>query len=228
MRNRIIISAIFIIIAAAISLFVWQKQKNPKPEAIALADIDRRLSESNRKIYEDRIKQAENYLSSLDPGTEDYYTLQANTFVYLAQQYYGLGQMQKSKEWYERALGLDPKSLSALSGLSATLTDAGDLEGALSVLKTALDDDARNPDIWAHYIELMKDIGAGEKELDRLYQDALQGTNRHTDLLTKYANFQESQGKIKEAIALWEEAIKAYPQRTELFRAEIKRLKSKE
>jgi len=145
--------------------------------------------------------------------------------MYLGQQYFGLGQMEKSKQEFLTVLQIEPNYEPAFAALALTYSDAGELPEAQLALESAIKSNSKNYNIWLQYIGVRQAMGASNEELGQLYEDALLATSRYTDILTKYAQFEESVGNIAEAIALWEEALKNYPENAQFYNTEINRLK---
>jgi cytochrome c-type biogenesis protein CcmH/NrfG len=226
MRKSFIIGLVvlFVLVLAGGGFFWYQKNQH-QPPGQSLPNKDRNLTQDQQKFYQDRIAKAESYLSSLNPSQPNFKQEQASTYIYLGQQYFGLGQMQKSKDAYNLALRADPKQAQALVGLAVTLLDAGDTGGAQQALEQALGYDKSNPDIWLRYIDLRQNLGASVKDINEIYQQALASTGRYIDVLTRYANFESQNGQIQQAIALWQEAAKQYPNNS-AFTDEIKRLQN--
>ena len=113
MYMKINYKILFVILAAIILLagfwFVRNKKQSVAPKA-KLASADRKLTAKQKKIYTDKIAKGEEYLKSLKPQDKNFAQEQLNTYMYLGQLYYGLGDLQKSKEMYELALKNDPKT----------------------------------------------------------------------------------------------------------------------
>lgn len=211
-----------VVVAAVAAVFVVRPKQTPQKEK-GLADVQRNLTQDQEKIYTDRITFAENYLHSLQPAQPTYRQEQGNVYVNLANQYYGLGKLQKSKEYYEKALEAVPYLEPALVGLSLVLIDGSDIEGAKNILEQALESNPRNADVWVRYIQLRKSIGATNEELDRVYQEARTKTENHVDVATQYAAFLESSGRPADALSLWKQLSQQFP-KNESYRQEIKRL----
>ncbi|MCL5666491.1 MAG: tetratricopeptide repeat protein [Patescibacteria group bacterium] len=227
MRKKIIIIITIIIAMAAAAGGYWYFQKNrhnsKAPGAKSLADIQRNLTVEQEKAVNGRIQKAEDYLKTLKPEQKNYNYEQANTYEYLGQQYYALGQMQKSKDMYEKALALEPDDESMQVGLATTLTEAGDKAGARQFLEKALQSNPKDSDLWLRYIDLRQTMGATAQDLGDLYSQALEKTNNYIDVLTKDAAFQEQQGNTAAAISLWQQASKQQPD-NQAYKEEIGRL----
>jgi len=217
---------VIIIVLAALGL-VWYKGQHKKTQIAQgkiLADKDRHLSAEAIKIYNDRIKKAEDNLRSLKPTDPAIKTEQVNDYMYLGEQYFGLGQLEQSKQQYLQVLQLDSNNESALVGLALTYSDAGDFNDARANLETALRNNPKNYNLWLQYIDLRKASGASNDELNQIYDEALKATDNYPDLLTRDAQFQESQGNIAGAIALWQQAVKKNPDGAAIYNPEIARL----
>lgn len=222
--RKIILPILIILLAAALAAGGWWlKQKKSVPTGSVLPNKERNLTQDQQKIYNDRIAKAQSYLASLKPSQPNFKGEQINTYVYLGQQYYGLGQLQKSKEMYGAVLALAPNHEQALVGLALTLHDAGDAAGERRLFEQALKSNPNNPDVWLRYIDLRQALGASAQELSDLYAQALEQTSRNIDVVTRAAGFQEQAGNLQASLALWQEAAKQYPDET-AYREQIKRL----
>ncbi len=226
MRKNILAS-ILIFLALGAVLGVEQYKKNQKPndgQAQVLADVDRHLPAGQQKIYTDKIAKAKDYLNSLNRKQANYQDEQFNAYVYIGQQYFGLGKLGQAKEYFDKALSLRPKDEQAVVGLVNVFQEVGRVSAALELLKNALDINPKNYALWLRYIELRENSGAAIQEVDQLYQQALDKTENYTDIVTKYAEFQERQGNLNAAIKLWQQAAVQYPQSAALYQSEIRRL----
>lgn len=226
-KKYIVLSIIIVLALGGIgAIYVKQhKNKNISQNGKILADKQRNLSPEEEKIYKDKIIQGQDYIKALKITDPKYKTLATNTYVFLAQQYFGLGQMEMSKEMYLKALALQKNSEQALVGLSVTLSDAGEKQESLKYLEQALNNNQSNPRLWLQYIEVKETDGAPVKDIEDLYQKALDKTARYTDVLTSDAAFQEKNGNIAAAISLLQEAKKQYPNDS-TYDSEIKRLQA--
>ncbi len=225
-KKFIVILIIILVILFGIAGWWLNKNQNNKTD-LGINDLKNRvvsLSPDQEKVYFDRIKTANDYFKTLKPSTPNYQLEQIKTRMYLAQQYYGLGQLQESKNMYDLILKSEPKNEQALVGLSLIFIDAGKLEDAIKVLKVATESNPENTDTWLRYIALRQGMNVGEAEMRTIYENALSKTNRAVDILTKYAQFLEQAGKLEEAKNLWLEAAKIYPEKAGLFEQEAKRL----
>ncbi len=228
MNKKIIYFVIIIVvILAAAGLFWRSKYQGLKiQQKTTLPNVERNLTAEQKKIYTDKIAKGEEYLKNLKPQDKNFSQEQLNTYMYLGQLYYGLGDLQKSKEMYELALKNDPKNEQVLVGISSALVEAKDLYGAQAILEKALENSPKNPDVWLRYIQLRNDTGASFGDINQIYTTALEKTERKTDIITSYAQFQEKNNHIAEAISLWQEALKAYPNNAVMYQQEINRLQN--
>ncbi len=226
-KNTIVILCV-IIAALAVGGVVWYKQehslKTSQTQGKVLADKDRHLTADQEKIYTDRIKKAEDNLQSLNAADPNAKNQQVNDYIYLGQQYFGLGQLETSKESYLKVLQIDSGNESAFVGLAVTYTDAGDLQDARVALETALKNNPKNYNVWLQYIGVRQAMGASSQDINSLYGQALLNTDRYVDVLTKDAEFQESIGNISQAISLWQEAAQKNPDGKQSYNQEIARL----
>jgi tetratricopeptide (TPR) repeat protein len=98
------------------------------------------------------------------------------------------------------------------------------LYGAGAILEKVLENNPKNPDVWLRYIQLRKDTGSSYGDVNQVYTTALEKTERNTDIITSYAQFKEQNGRIQDAVSLWQEAAKTNPSNPTLYQQEIIRL----
>jgi tetratricopeptide (TPR) repeat protein len=195
-----------------------------KPEN-ALSNVNRSLTKEAEKIYYSRIKIAEENLKTLKPEDKDYKTQILNDYNFLAQQYFGLGKLEKSREYYMKILEMEPKSEFAAEGLAYIYLEVKQYGNAIKLIEAAIENNPQNFNLWIKLIDLQTAAQMNNSDLDKIFISALDKTGRHVNIVTKYAMFQESLGKVKEAIKLWQEASKLAPEMSSLYDLEIARLR---
>ncbi len=210
-KHLLLVIGAILLIVLALGL-VWYMRKHDTSGGRALLNRQVNLTSEQRKIYTDRISKAQDYLRSLNPAQASYRDEAVNTYSALAEEYYGLGDFQKSKEMYESALKLDPKNVLVLVSLVVTLREGGDLSGAESTLRSAIQDNPKYADAWLALIALRQKQNAGNNEIGSLYDQALKATDSNVDILTSDAEYQEKIGQTAQAISLWQEAKQKNPQ----------------
>ncbi|PJE59701.1 MAG: hypothetical protein COU85_02265 [Candidatus Portnoybacteria bacterium CG10_big_fil_rev_8_21_14_0_10_44_7] len=227
-RKKLVIFLAIVLVLLAGGIWFWQNlswlQSGSENQPQPLENIERNFTGEQQKIYKGRIVEAEEYLDSLNQNNPNYSNFEFNAFVYLAQQYYGLGQMQKAKDYYDAALAKRPTDENVMVGLSLVYIQSGRLNEAGVLYSQALERNPKNADIWLRYIEVRKSQGDSGQNLGYLFEDALKKTERHPDILTKAAQFQEQQGNPAKAIELWQEVSKVNPAGADLYQNEINRL----
>ncbi len=222
MRRYIILTILIILLIGAGFWYRSQHTDVAINQGKILPDKNRNLDEGAKKIYTDRIKKAEYDLENLKPTDSN--TQKINDYIYLGQQYFGLGFLDKSKQEYLKVLQLDTRNETALVGLALTYMDAGDFEDARSSLEIALTNNPKNYNLWLQYIDLRQAAGTSNEDLSKLYDEALKSTNNYPDILTRDAQFQEKWGNIDKAIMLWQEVAKKNPDGAQIYNQEIARL----
>lgn len=215
-----IIALVLILGAAALWWFKFNHNSGSN-----LKNVDNHLTSDQKKIYTDKIAQAEAHLKQI-PANSSGKTEAADTYVFLGQQYFGLGQLNKSVAEYNLSLKIDPMHETALLGLAQTLEVGGDKNGASSALEKVVTNDPNNPDAWLQYIDIRQALGDTNQQLDSMYTQALAGTSRNINVLTKDAEFQEKIGNIGQAISIWQEAGRTYPDNAVIYNAEAARLQA--
>lgn len=228
MKKGIIVGAIFLFCLTTLGgVYFWQKNLNNQTLKVSgLPNKERNLSSEARSVYSDRIKKAEDDLADTDLADIDSTLRQTNNHMYLAQQYFGLGELEKSKQEYLKVLSLDPKSEPALIGLALTYTEAGDLKAAENSLKTALDNNPKSYSVWIRYIDTKRVTNASNEEIKKIFEEALAATNRYPDVVTQAANFYEQIGDKQKSVDFWREAIKLNPTNKNAYELEIRRIET--
>lgn len=224
-KSQIIVILTILVLMLGLFLF-WQKSiKTTQPETKVLPSVNRNLNQDQIKFYEDRIVKAEEFLKNLSKTDINFKQHQIHNYIYIAQQYFGLGELQKSKEAYDFVLTLSANQEQALVGLATIYNEIKDSASERSVLERAVEATPKNTDIWLRYITVNKNSGATIDQISELYIQALEKTERHVDIIVSYATFLGELGKKVEAIKLWQEAKKKYPSNSVMYQAEIDKLK---
>lgn len=223
-KKLVLILLVLVVIGSG--LFIWSKYKPSGLPVKILVNKNRGLNSDQQKIYTDKIKQAEKYLETIKPTASGANLEKANTYVFIGQQYFGLGQLEKSKKMYAQALSIDSKNEQALAGLGLTFLDAEDFVEAGKIYEQITEINPKNFNAWINLIQLRQKEGAGTGDIDYLYKNALEKTWNYIDIVTKYAQFQEQVGNIQSAIELWQQAETLNSSNAPVYQAEIIRLKA--
>lgn len=213
---------LILVVAVAVLIFVFMSET----AGGNLPHKPRQLTEEQKQAYEEKIEKNREYLKTFVISDELKAIEAANVNIFIAQQYYGLGELQKAKEAYEEALRVYPNFEQALVGLSLVYGEAEKYEDAKSVLKQALDKNIESSELWTRYIDSFKVKDFNSEEIKNLYEQALEKTQRNIDILTQAAVFYEQQKDFKKAIEFWEEAGEKNPAGLKLYQQEIERLKT--
>lgn len=220
----IIVSLVLLITAGGI--WFYQNRRYP-PVKVKKVLIDRHLTEDQKKFYLGRVAQAEKVLKTLNPSLPGYKLEQANTYLYIGQQYFGLGQISLAETNFNKALSLDPQNQNIFSALSLAQIEEGDYLAARLSLEKSIKLLPSSADTWLRFITLVKDrFPENRQEVDGYYEQALKDTDRHTDILSAYAQYLEAVGDKNKALELWKEASRKAPGNS-LYEQEYKRLGGK-
>ncbi|MBI5530195.1 MAG: hypothetical protein HY918_01715 [Candidatus Doudnabacteria bacterium] len=227
MNKKYIIILILVLVVLFGGLFVLQKGILKKTYTEKkLSDKNRNLTDQQKRVYQDNIKKAEDYLKSLQTNNKaGLHQSIDETYIYLGQEYYGLGELEMSKQMYERALAQSPKAEQAMVGLVIVYQEAGDKSAALAAIEPAILNKTKTADIWLRYIQMRIEEGAAAVNINSIYNDALNATDRSVDILSSFAQYQEQNGNLKDSLALWQEALKKDPKNSS-FENEIAKLKN--
>lgn len=224
-KKYYIIALLFIIIALGSGYLYFGKTNNGffKKEI----KVERNLRPEQEKVYTDRIKESEEFIKKLDPQNKDYARDKANAYLFLGQQYFGLGELGKSMEFTEQAAKLDPQNYNIFVFLSLVQTEAKEYQNARDTLNIAVNLAPMSADVHLRQITLIKGSFPEEKnKLPDFYEQALKATSRHIDIITSFAKYSEEAGDTEKAKSLWQEAMKKEPDNLN-YLAEYKRLGGK-
>lgn len=224
MRKKIFIGIVFVLVAAVMGFLAWQKGYfGPRPGA--WADVETNLTREQKQVYTDKIAKAEEYLKTLNSTQPGFATEASNVYVFLSQQYDGLGKIQQAREMCETALKYYPNNSDAMVQLADLWAKAGDMTQAKHWLEEDLKLNPTNQNIWLRFIQINQNLGLQNGELANIYGQALLSTGSHIDVLTSAAKFEEQIGNISQAIEFWQQAKEKYPQNSTIYQQEIERLK---
>jgi len=226
MRKKFFILGVIIVLVAIAVFFSYQKNRSASLiNSTVLADRSNNLTPEQKQIFLDKIAKGEEYLKSINPKQLTADRQYSNLYLFMAQQYFGLGKLQQAKEFFEKSLLKDPASQGAVEGLSLTFLAAGDMESAGRLLEGFLKNYPDSVNVWLQYFTVSDSMGKSAQDLYDVYEEALSSTNRDIDIITSDASFQEKTGNIDKALELWEEAAEKYPTNAAIYQNEISRLK---
>lgn len=226
MKNYKVI-LVFILLVLVSAFVFWKQKQNGVSQQNGLINKSRNLTEEQKGVYLDRIQKANHFAKNINPADVNFKQLLLNNYIYLGQQYFGLGELQKSKEMFEQSITYNSTEPQSYVGLAMVYEDAGDTNSQAEALKKAVELAPQNSDIWVRYLNVKKQNGSTNPEMHELYKTALEQTKRKADIIISYANFQAGIGNTKEAIALWQEVILQFPENKAIYQAEINKLKNK-
>lgn len=189
-----------------------------------IKEKDPQLTQEERKIYEDRLAEANEALKNQNLDNDERY----NWVMFKGFQLHGLGKLEDALKQFIEASKLKPEDSTAQVSLYTVYLDMQDNESARESIKKAIELKPTDPDIWKKYILLEKErFNASNELLTNLYSEALSKTNNHVDIITAYATFLEEIGNLQAAKEYWQKAVEANPGRRSLYEEEIKRLEAK-
>ncbi len=173
--------------------------------------VDRNLSEEHISIYNTKLLEANILLDTAinNNNIEDQYDI----LNHIGAQYYGLGNLLKAFEYYEKASILIPEKHVSYKELFKVSVEMKNFDDAKTFIKQAVNNNPKNNNSWLMYIQFEGNYFDNSFEnLNDLYNEALIKTNRNVNILSKYAIFNESFSNYKIAIDIWEELSKIRPE----------------
>lgn len=114
------------------------------------------------------------------------------------------------------------------SGMYNVYLSEGNWVKAREVIDQAIKLNPLNAEYWKSKLTLLDEkTNTSFLELKKIYEEGLLKIDPRTkaDLITHFALIAENNNEKTEAIALWQEAIKVYPDNKAMYQAEIDRLK---
>ena len=221
MKKRTIIIISLIILMLAVGAVVVYQATRKKPQAPNfIMEKDWHLSAGDQKIYEDRITAI---MLKLSTATED--AIKFDLYSQLGFAEYGLGNLEASKGYFEQAIRISSDQYGVHLGLFQTLVEMQDNQGAEDSIKQAISIKPQDPDFWRKYIQLEIDrFHAADDQINVLFEEALNKTQSHIDVVTFYATWLEKVGNLHRAKELWQAAIEINPDKKAIYQQEIKRL----
>jgi tetratricopeptide (TPR) repeat protein len=206
-KKYIGISVLILAVIVAGILYFGLKKEDSKKYV-----IDRKLSPAQQQQYKDNITKGQETLKALDKNKETYKSAAAEGNIYIAQQYSGLGELSEAENYYNEALKIYSQDASALVGIALLKIEEKDFASARTLLGQATEYAPDNADIWLRYIQITREYFPNEsQEIQGLYEQAIQKTRSHIDILTSYAQFLEQKGDIENAKRIWKQAADQNP-----------------
>lgn len=233
MRKKIIIIVVIIIGLGAGVSALWLSgklnflpKKHVEQKSGFLEKVDRHLTAEEQQIYLNRLKEGEKQLDELNSRRG---VIQAQEFFkaywYIGAQYYGLGELEKARQFYQKAVDANSNNVNGYTALFTVALEQSDFNGALKFIEKAKDINFVDADVWKKLISLKQEkFNAGFDELDALFKQALEKTGNSADIISAYAIFLETQGKLQEAVAQWQAAVKIHPD-NQGYKDELARLR---
>lgn len=212
-----------ILILSAVGIYFRPKSRLQESPPVNI-EVPRNLTAEERKIYEDRLAQGyeilNQYQNNASTTPADFFKV----YMHIGFQYYGLGKLTLAEEAYKKAAGFDPRNYNAYTALYTLYLETGENDKALQAIQKAIELAPEKPDVWRKLIELKRDkLGASSEELNGIFQEAIQKTSEHVDIIKLYAQFLENVGQYQKAWELWNVLHNHYPQE-EIYQREMDRL----
>ena len=91
-----------ILVGAIVGYLTWQNQKQ---EANFIEEVDRKLSDEDRKIYEDRLIEAKKFIAEAQDNQA-----KSDALIYKAVQLSGLGKLAFARDVFLQAADVNPEN----------------------------------------------------------------------------------------------------------------------
>jgi len=181
------------------------------------------LTEEQRQAYDDRLTQADVQLAKTDLTDQSRYDLH----MYKGVQLQGLGKYELAVQSFMEADKVMADNANTYVAMYTAQMDMNDIRGAQKSIRKAIELKPTDPDIWKKYIVMERErFGARDEQVRNMYQEALEKTNGHIDIVTSYAVFLEAIGDFGAAKGQWEKAIEINPANQSAYVSEIARIEA--
>lgn len=192
-------------------------------ESATLRDGSALRDEAQRKKIEVELGQFQASLGALTKPED--LSRKLNTLSVISEYQQLIGKYADAKKTLETALELEtnPKLLQSYAQLLFTM---GAREDALPYIDAAIRFAPETAELWRLKLDMLAEIHKTDlTQLDDDYEEALEATGNHIDIITMYANILARQGRKDEARAQWQLAKQVLPSRADLYQKEIDSLK---
>lgn len=152
MNNRVklgILIAVLVVIAVGAFSFYNNKQTNPEKNFVIEKQVN--LSDADRKVYEDRVNDANSKLEN-----EKDSAIRFDLYSKLGFAEYALGHLGLSKDAFNNAIKINADQYGVWQGLFQTKADMGDNAGADEAIKKAIAIRPNSAEFWKQYIAFKK------------------------------------------------------------------------
>lgn len=192
-------------------------------ESATLRDGSALRDEAQRKKIEVELGQFQASLGALTKPED--LTRKLNTLSVIAEYQQMIGKYADAKKTIETALDIqtDAPRLQAYAQLLFTM---GAREGALPYIDAAIRFAPETPELWRTKLDMLAEIHKTDlAQLDRYYEEAIQKSGNHIDIITMYAGILARQGRKEDATKYWKLAQEVLPSRKDMYQTEIDSLK---
>ena len=221
--NKQLIFGVIIAILLLGGFIGYNRWSESRKQASFIQEVDRKLSDEDRKIYEDRLVEAEKFIAEAQDNQA-----KSDALVYKAVQLSGLGKLALARDVFLEAAKVNPENFNIYVHLYQVYFEMGDYKQAESGIQKSLELKSDNPDAWTRYILLeVEKFNRPEREIRDLYAQAGEAVLEKSDIYTSYARYLEKIGDLQGAKEYWQKAIESNPTGRNIYEAEIKRIDEK-
>jgi tetratricopeptide (TPR) repeat protein len=226
-KKTIYLSALggLVIIAAA---FVAFKEKPAVAPATHSSNIIHRkiadLTSEEKALVDKRLSDANKSIAAFNSGATA--EVKFNAYMQGGFQEYILGNYDDSLDFYKKAVDTGFDEFNATRAIFQTRMDMRDYIAAETDVKNLTKLRPDEFQAWLSYIRLEKDnLNMSNRDVDLLYNQALEKTHDNVNIISAYALYLESVGNNATALELLQKAVKANPKYANQFKSEIDKLK---
>src|SRR3989344_5355254 len=167
--NKQLIFGVIIAILILVGFIGYNRWSESRKQASFIQEVDRKLSDEDRKIYEDRLVEAEKFIAEAQNNQD-----KSDGLIYKAVQLSGLGKLALAKDVFLEAADIKPENFNIYVHLYQVYFEMGNYKQAEASIQKSLELQPNNPDAWKKYILLeVEKFNKPESEIIGLYAQAL-------------------------------------------------------
>lgn len=219
---------ILVVILGLVGFYAWRTTTPSgysfRPyESATLREGSALRDETQRKKIETELGQFQASLGALSAPADLQKKL--NTLALISEYQQMIGKYADAKKTLETALSLE-ENARLLQAYAQLLFTMGAREGALPYITAAIRFAPETPELWRTKLDMLAEIHKTDPtQLDKYYEEAIQKSGNHIDIITMYAGILARQGRKEDATKYWKLAQDVLPSRKDMYQTEIDSLK---
>src|SRR3989344_4050754 len=138
--NKQLIFGVIIAILILVGFIGYNRWSESRKQASFIQEVDRKLSDEDRKIYEDRLIEAEKFIAE----AQDNQT-KSDALIYKAVQLSGLGKLASARDVFIEAANVNPENYNIYVHLHQVYFEMEDYKKAEKSIQKSLELQPNNP-----------------------------------------------------------------------------------